>query len=279
MRTFFLNGKFLREDRTRIRVDSLGLLRGYGVFDYIRTYARIPFREEDHLRRFFRSARGLNLRMPYKKTEIKEILRQLLRRNASLPEMSFRLVLAGGATLDGRTSSGVHFFIVVSSPHSYPPSAYEKGIKLLTVPYQRPLPAVKSLNYTLAASFWERSSQRGVGEILYTWEGKVRECSTSNFFLVKKGKAYTPKKNILEGVTKKVLKELARKNRIPFFEKDLTLREALGAEEAFITATDKEVMPVRMIDKKVVGKGRVGETTKALRKIFQEYVQHKKRHA
>ncbi|MFA5084159.1 MAG: aminotransferase class IV [Candidatus Paceibacterota bacterium] len=269
---YYLNGKIVEKNKAVIPINDLGLLRAYGVFDYLKTYNRRPFHPEDHVNRFFRSASHFNLKMPVSKKELRRIILELIARNKSLKELSFRMVLTGGETEDAKTSKKPTFFIVVGEAHSYPESVFEKGIKLATLNYGREFPEIKTINYLFAVSQWKNILEKKASEILYVSEGKVLEASTSNFFMVKNKTLFTPKNNILGGVTRKLVIELARKNGIKVAEKEISLSEVLKADECFITATDKEITPVVKIDDKIISNGRVGPITKKLLGLFRDSV-------
>ena len=267
---YYLNGKIVEKDKAFIKVNDLGLLRGYGVFDYLRTYNRRPFYLDDHLSRFSHSASRLTLKVPVSKKELRRIIFRLITKNKSLKELSFRIVLTGGETKDGKTSLRPTFFIIVEPVHYYPSKVFEKGIKLITLNYCREFPEIKSINYLLAVSQWRNALKKKAAEILYVCQGKVLEGSTSNFFMIKNKVLFTPKSGILEGVTRKIVIKLAKENKIKVREKILSLKEVLKADECFITATDKEIMPVVKIDNHKIGSGRVGSQTKKLMELFQK---------
>ena len=267
---YYLNGKFVEKNKAVIPVNDLGLLRAYGVFDYLKTYNRVPFHLEDHLNRFFRSASRFNLKIPVSKKELRRIIFDLLAKNKSLKELSFRMVLTGGQTEDGKTSKKPTFFIVVGEAPVYPEEIYKKGIKLAILDYGREFPEIKTINYLLAVSQWKNILKKKASEILYVSKGKVLEASTSNFFMVKNKILFTPKNEILEGVTREIVIKLAKENKIKVVEKDIHLKEVLKADECFITATDKEVMPVVKIDNQIIGAGCPGAQTKKLLTLFRE---------
>jgi len=281
---YYLNGKFVEKSKAFIRVNDLGLLRGYGIFDYLKTYNRKPFHLDDHLWRFFVSAASLNLKPPFSPKKLKEIIFELIKKNKNFPpkadppqaekELSFRLVLTGGETDNGRTSKKPTFFIIVEPPHYYPKEVFEKGIKLITLNYRREFPGIKTINYLWAISQWGNALKEKAGEILYVHQGKVLEATTSNFFMVKNGVLFTPQNDILPGITKKVVIGLAKKNKIKVQEKNLSLKEVLRADECFITATDKEIMPVVKIDNRLIGKGKVGSQTKRLMELFKNLLKN-----
>lgn len=225
---------------------------------------------DDHLSRFSHSASRLTLKVPVSKKELRRIIFRLITKNKSLKELSFRIVLTGGETKDGKTSLRPTFFIIVEPVHYYPSKVFEKGIKLITLNYCREFPEIKSINYLLAVSQWRNALKKKAAEILYVCQGKVLEGSTSNFFMIKNKVLFTPKSGILEGVTRKIVIKLAKENKIKVREKILSLKEVLKADECFITATDKEIMPVVKIDNHKIGSGRVGSQTKKLMELFQK---------
>lgn len=276
MKTFYcLNGKFIDSSKALIRVNELGLLRGYGIFDYFRTYDRKPFHLEDHLNRFFKSASFFNLQPPFSVKEIEEIVLELIKRNKNFRELGFRVVLTGGETSDGKTAVKPTFLIMVAEPSFFPKEFYSNGIKILTFDYHREFPETKTTNYLLAVSRWREVLRKKAAEILYVWQGKVLEASTANFFMVKNKTLFTPQTDILKGVTRKLVIKLAKENKIKVIEKDISLKEALKADECFLAATDKEIMPVVKIDNQIIGNGRAGVQTKRLMELFEDLVENK----
>jgi len=271
MRTFFLNGKFVKESQAKVNIENLGILRGYGVFDYITTYNKIPFHLDDHLSRFFKSAKTVGLEVPYNKSHVKKIIISLIKKNSHLEKLSFRLILFGGKTFDGKTSNKENFAIIVSKPHLPEKELYQKGIKIMTVDYVREMPKVKSINYLVAISNWEKAVRNGYKEILYKRNNKVYECSTSDFLFIKNKKLRIAKDRILKGVTAKIVMGLAKRIGISVEEGDVLFSQVLSADEAFIAATDKEILPVVKIDRFKIADGKVGFLTKKLISQFQEY--------
>lgn len=224
---------------------------------------------EDHLNRFFHSAASLNLESPLSKKEIEKVIFELIKKNKHLKDLSFRIVLTGGASEDARTSERPNFFIIVNPAHAYPEKVFKQGIKLLTLDYCREFPDTKTINYLWAISQWKNILKKGAMEILYVWRGKIFEASTSNFFMVKNKVLFTPKSEVLEGVTRKLVVKLAKENKFKVFEKDIFLKDALKADECFITATDKEIMPVVKINNQTIGNGRPGEQTKKILSLYK----------
>lgn len=268
---YYLNGKFIEQSKALVKVNELGLLRGYGIFDYFRTYDKIPFHLEDHLGRFFESASSFNLQPPLSVKEIEKIVLELIKRNRNFQELGFRVILTGGETLDGKTAVKPTFLIMVAKPSFFPKEFYLNGVKILSFDYHREFPETKTTNYLLAVSQWHNVLRKKAVEILYVWQGKVSEASTANFFMVKNKTLFTPQADVLKGVTRKLVIKLAKENKIKVIEKDIFLKEVLKADECFITATDKEIMPVVKIDNRIIGNGRPGEQTKKLMTFFRKF--------
>ena len=278
----FINGNFVDSKKALIPVDDLGVLRGFGVFDYLRTYDQKPFLLNWHLERFLNSAKYAGLKVPYKKKEIKEIINKLIKKNNFQPcinqrhkesfEYAFRIILTGGESQDSKISKKPSFFILSERPHILPTCVYKKGAKIFTLNYQRECPEAKTINYFVPLRIWKNIKSRGGIEVLYHFRGRVSECSTSNFFIVKNQEVIIPKSNILKGITRKVVLKII-KGKIKYKERDVLLKEIFEADEAFLSSTDKEIVPVVKIDNFKIGKnGRVGKITKSISLLFQNFI-------
>ncbi len=268
---FYLNGKILPTAKPAIFINDLGLLRGYGVFDFLKTYNGKLFELSEHYKRFVNSAKMLDLKVPVSEKQLAEILSKLLKKNNSR-DASFRLLLTPGPSDNGLNfgTDKTTFAVLVEDVYDLPAKLFTHGGKLMTCDYQRMLPESKNLNYIQAVKLQKEKNRKGAIEILYKKEGFITECTTSNFFIFKKGVLITPKDNILGGITRKKVLALA-KHFYPIEVRDLTEKEIFTADEAFLTATNKKVLPIVMIDGKKIGSGKVGEETKKLMNLFADY--------
>ena len=266
----YINGKVVPHDEATLHVDDLGLLRGYGVFDFFRTYNGKPFLLNEHLDRFEYSAKKLGLLVPLPRPSIEKIVTELLRKS-EMKEASFRLILTGGRSDDGMSFNRdtPTFLILIEKPHPLPQSCYTDGVKLITHEFLREIPPAKVLNYITAVKLQPKKVREGALEILYTWQKRILEATTSNFFLFCNDTLVTPKRDVLIGTTRNYVVTLA-KTLYRVGERDLFVSELQKAGEAFITATNKEIVPVIMIDNLTIGSGKVGERTKALLALFRQ---------
>lgn len=268
----YLNGKIIFEDKAHVSINDLGLLRGYGVFDFLRTYNGKPFLLKEHLNRLENSIRKIGLKISISKTEIGKIISELLQKN-KLSDTTIKIVVTGGYSDDGITCDfrSPTIFIITREIPRYTPKIYKNGIKLITYEYQRDCPQVKSTNYGTMMRLQKKKKQMNAFEILYINKGYIREGATSNLFLFKGRKLMTPKNYVLAGVTKNFVMKLAKSN-FKVEEKEIKLSEINHADEAFITSTTREILPVTKIDNIKIGTGKVGKNTKQLMELFENYV-------
>lgn len=268
----YLNGKWVKTEGFKISAFDLAVTRGFGAFDFLRTYDRQPFCLDDHLNRFFNSAKLLGLKVPKTKKEIRNIIFEGIKKNPG-GKLNIKIILTGGETTDGITPTGKHLLLLTFTPAvEYPKKFYQKGVSVITIKGSRFLPQVKYLNYTQAVLAMMRAKKEGAEEALYVDEkGRITEAARSNFFAVIGGRLVTPKIGILFGITRKVVLELAEKLNIPFEEKDIFVSQIKDFNEAFISASNKEIMPAIQIDNQIISDGKVGKITKKLMKEFKAF--------
>lgn len=267
---YYVDSNFVKKENAFIHVNDIGLLRGYAVFDYLKTYYAKPFRISDHLERLRNSARYIGLNLPKPIEEIKQVCFELLRMN-NFPESNIRIVVTGGVGADSKTK-GEPVLIITCEPRiKLDEKFYTNGIKIKSVPGKRQISFSKTCNYINAIKYLDEFRKDGYNEVLYVQDGEILECTSSNIFMFEGNKLITPSEEILYGITRKVIFETAH----PLFEiveRKVMLEEALNAKEVFISSTEREIMPVTGIDDKVIGNSAVGDNTKKLMKAFKKYI-------
>jgi branched-chain amino acid aminotransferase len=319
---FYLNGKFVDEKEAKISVYDLGLLRGYAVFDFLRTYNQKPFYLDDHLKRLLKSAKIIGLKHNYTLKFLRRITLRTLRKNiinayhiypnnnrincpnsqpnnksfgqnsgeifghdsgdkknrTLLPEYNIRIILTGGDSKDFITPSKPNLIVMVTPLKELDEKLYRKGGKLITKISERILPQAKTIIYTEAVKFMqEAKKKRGVEVLLLDRNKKILECTTSNFFAVIDRKIITPplfssksqNYQILPGITRKIVINLAKKLKISVIERDIYFNEIKKFDETFITASNKEILPIVQIDNFKISK-EPGPITKILMAKFKE---------
>lgn len=267
----YVNGKIVRDDQAVISVNDLGFLRAHGVFDSIRTYGGKPFMLQEHLKRLERSAKLIDIAMPLSRARIAAIVGKLLKKNG-FTEAAIRIYVTGGETANGitRDYKKASLVILITDFVELPAAMFRNGIKLITTDYQRATPDAKTLEYTHIIGLQRKKEKAGAFEVLYAPDGCVRETGTSNIFMVKKGVLVTPKDKVLMGITRNFVIKLAKKVKIKVVERDISLWEMIKADEVFITATNKDIVPVVQIDSHPIARRKVGPTTRLLQDLFHK---------
>jgi branched-chain amino acid aminotransferase len=271
IRYHLINGEPVEIAQASLGLQDIGILRGYGIFDFFLVRQGVPMFLEDYLDRFFRSAKLLELEIPVSREEFKRHLHALLDLNG-IQDTAIRLLLTGGYASDGFTpAENPNWIIMQHSMPAMPTALYPVGIKLMLYRHVREVPEVKSTNYLTAIRIRNDLKKAGAPEVLYHDGKVVSESARSNFFiLTKQGVLVTPVNNTLMGITRKQVIKLAGIAGITVEERDISLEELSEAAEAFITSTIKGVLPVVQIDDINIGNGKPGTHTERLRIAFEQ---------
>lgn len=273
--TCYLNGSIVPTGEATLSVRDLGFLRGYGVFDVLPVVNGKPFLFKDHWKRLENSAAELGLGVPVSGDEAEGVMNDLIARH-DYPYMIVRTVLSGGPSEGGFLPEGKETLcIMVEETKPMTEALYEHGAKVITREYQRELPGSKTTNYIFPISLRKEKTDADAVEILYVKDDRILEASTSNFFLVKDGVIVTSARDVLGGITRKLVIRLAGELGIPAEERDITVAELAECDEAFLTASNKQVLPVVRVDDAAIGDGAVGPISKkllaALRAFMAKY--------
>lgn len=270
---YYVNGRFTPASQAAIALNDLGLVRGYGVFEVLRTYGDHPFGLRAHLERLAYSAAQIELTLPEPLTAIETIIHETLARNVAR-DVTIRIILTGGASSSFLMPEDRPTLLVLLAPvKPYPAHLYADGAALITVDAARFMPTVKSLNYIPAIMGQRRARAADAIEALYCdAAGVITECTTSNFFIFKGDQLITPVRDVLPGITRAAVLEVAG-DLFEIVERPIVRSELAEADEAFITSTTKEVMPIVRVDAQLIGVGRPGARTRQLQQAFQTYVE------
>ncbi|MFH0935428.1 MAG: branched-chain-amino-acid transaminase [Candidatus Omnitrophota bacterium] len=277
----YINGKFYEKSQAKISVFDHGLLYGDGVFEGIRSYNRMVFKLKEHIERLFESAKSIMLEIPLAPQEMIKAVIDTLKEN-KLKDGYIRLIVTrgeGDLGLDPRKCRGNATVIIIADKITlYPQALYREGLKIITVPTLRNLPEalnpqIKSLNYLNNILAKIEAVYAGFDEaIMLDSLGYVAECTGDNIFIVKRNHLYTPPQcmGTLRGITRDTVLEIARQDKIPVHEHVITRHEVYISDECFLTGTAAEIIPVVMVDGRVIGTGKPGKVTLKLMKDFKE---------
>lgn len=270
----FLNGRIIDASRATVSVYDRGLLYGDGLFETMRAYKGVAFAIEDHFHRMRTSADILGLPIP--DLDWPAIIAELLDKNGLANQDAWvRLTVTRGPAeprvippdLAKPTS------ILMVRPLDRDIATHQKrGVKVALLPFSRHgfIPEHKSLNYLPAVVGRVLAMYHGAYEGLFVRSDHVlTEGTTTSAFIVRDGALLTaPEGGILPGVTRRMVIEIALANKIRVLERDVTTTDLRLADEAFLTSSMIEIMPIVQVDEAALGKGHPGPVTTKLQKLY-----------
>ena len=275
----YLNGSLIPRSQARISALDYGFLYGFGLFETMRAYGGQVFRLDSHLNRLAHSAEILGL--PIQALDLKGAVRDTIQAN-KLSDARVRITISigeGGMVPDPSACTQPTVLILAGHYKPYPKQIYEKGFRAVVSSIRRnsqsPLSRLKSANYLENMLAKQEARAAGVDEaICLNEKGFLAEASMSNIFLVNDGILRTPgeESGILPGITRKVVLELASQLGINTFEQDIRLDELFQAQEAFLTNSLMEIMPLTEINGKPVGSGEAESVTRRLMANYKKLV-------
>jgi branched-chain amino acid aminotransferase len=264
-RQVWINGEMLPASQAKVSIADRGFQYGDAAFDAMRTYNHRPFRFGDYIDRFFASLKALGIDPGVTRSQLRDIVEQVL--DANLPliaehedvQVILRCTRGGDSKADLLTP-GRPTLIVDTPRFLIDAQAYTEGVDLLTssvrrFPAEVASPKAKThfrLNNVLAELEVRRQSPNARA-LMLDMSGNVAEGSSWNVAAVVRGVLTTPKNNCLEGLAMRTVMECAKKLGIPAAYDDLTLFDLYNAPEAFVTGTSNGMLPVRTVDGRTVG--------------------------
>ena len=271
MGVYYIDGRYVSDEEAVLPVTDLAILRGYGVFDFMRTYGGRPFHLDAHIRRLQNSAKLIELDCPWSFDELYEIVMETLKRN-NYQESNIRLLITGGDSGDSISPGEKPRLLVMVTPvKQFPDAWFREGVKIITTDITRYIPGAKSIDYIRAILALNNAGRLGGVESVYVdGQGVVLEGTTSNIFAVIDGQLVTPPEDILPGVTRDVLLSVVAKDLNPQL-RTITREELYTADEVFLSSSNKEVLPVRQVDERVIGNGVPGPITEKVMGMFTSY--------
>ncbi|MFK7775186.1 MAG: aminotransferase class IV [Saprospiraceae bacterium] len=267
---FCVNGKIVLAKNAKLQVTDLGLLRGYGIFDFLKVENGIPLFIEDHMVRFQNSAKEMGLKLGYSVEELKKFVMKLISKN-EFKRGGMKIILTGGYSEDGYLPAKESNMIILLTHFKVPSKkTYAKGVKLMLHEHFRHSAFVKTTNYIEPIRLVNDLKKANAVDVLYHWDGKISESSRSNFFIVKKDKTIiTSTSHVLKGITRKRVMNLA-KEHYKVIEKDITFRDLKNATEAFLSSTTKGTLPIVQVDGIKIGNGKPGKISLHLNELLKK---------
>ncbi|HCU13244.1 MAG TPA: D-amino-acid transaminase [Gemmatimonadetes bacterium] len=275
----YVNGSFVPRAEARISVEDRGFVFGDGVYEVLRVINGRPFAARFHNDRLKRSLEGVRISLAAGDSpeSLTEIARQLLRENGLLEgEATMYMQITRGVATRAHNfpSPDVSPTIYISVAGFTPYSDFARnGAPAITHPDLRwGRCDLKTLNLLPNVLASQTAKERGAFEAMLIRDGVVTEGTKTNFFGVVDGslRTHPSDTHILPGITRSVLRDLARQLNIDLDETPILSDEIPRLSELFLTGTTTDVMPVVRLDDKPVGKGKPGELTKRLQKVLAE---------
>ena len=279
----WINGELIDYDEAKVHVLTHGLHYGTGVFEGIRSYATDDgaaiFRLDDHIKRLFNSGKAYFMHFGFNKDELKQSIIDTVKANDA-DECYIRIIAFYGYGKLGVNPLPNNISIVIAvlnwSEHIKKENR-EEGITTLVSSWMKldvrtmPTHAKGVANYANSALARMEALKSGCDEaLMINSNGFVVEASAENVFLVKDGVLYTPpiSTGALEGITRDTVIEITKQNKIPLLVDNITRDELYYFDEAFLTGTASEIVPIGKIDHRIIGDGNIGPIT---RKIQNHY--------
>jgi branched-chain amino acid aminotransferase len=265
---WYIDGCWVHPHEATLSINDAAILRGYSAFESLRTYDRRPFHLAEHLQRLFHSAELIELEIPWSRGHITAVVEEVIGRNP-YKHATIRLLVTGGETEDGVLPVGRPLLAVLITPlPERDMRRFEQGYKLVTTRLQRSTPEAKTTSYVSALRALKEAARKNAADALFVNEqGHVLEATRSNFFILRGDTLVTPREGVLIGITRNAVLELAR-GRFAIEERPIQLAELAQADEAFVTSSSREIMPVVQVDDQVIGTGRAGARTYELEQRF-----------
>ncbi|MHB1135056.1 MAG: aminotransferase class IV [Chloroflexota bacterium] len=271
----WLNGEFKPIQECNVWVFDAGFYQGATVFDVLSSYRGHVIKLQAHIDRYYRSLQAVRIKPPIGKQELADVLLELVRR-AELQDAYICCFATRGARQPGRLDEWQPNFWAYVAPFItvVSPEVIRNGgkLRIASIRNHSPLtvdPRIKTWNRMHSYLALLEAYDAGADDVvLLDTEGYVTEGGRANIFTVSKGQLYTPAFDVLEGITREMIFELAAREGIPAQQARLTPYHLYTADEIFMVTTAGGVMPYVEVDGRVVGDGRVGAITNRLMGLY-----------
>lgn len=254
----YLNGKFVKTQEAKISALSPGFLQGIGVFETMRAYNKKIIGLDYHLKRINSGAAFIGIKIPYSSDGLKRIIYKALSLSGYVDNY-IKLVV-------WKELSEAGVLVLVKKYQPYSMEKYRKGFRAGVSSFRQSetnlFSRVKSTNRLLYEISFQQAKQKGFDEaIILNERGYITEASRSNIFFAKGNELFTPALDCgcLEGVTRKIIFDQAKKHKINICEGKFTLFDLYKADEAFLTNSLMGVMPLAQVEERLIGNGKRGK--------------------
>jgi branched-chain amino acid aminotransferase len=279
----YVNGELKARHEAMVSVFDAGFVLGDGVWEGLRIHAGHPAFLERHLDRLYEGAKAIAVDIGLTREELTAALYDTLSANDMRDGVHVRLMVTRGTKTtpyqDPRMTTGPATVVMIPEYKEPKPEIVEAGIRLFTVHVRRPYPDVldpklnshSKLNDITACI---QAYTAGADEaLMLDPHGFVATCNSTHFFIVRRGELWTSSGDFsLGGITRGTVLRVAREAGVAAYEKNFSLTDVYGADEAFVTGTFAGLVPVRDVDGRQIGAGGAGPVTSRLTVLYREAV-------
>ena len=280
----YISGEFFPRQDAKISVFDSGFLVGDGVWEGIRLHNGAFAFLDLHLTRLFEGAKAIGLELGQTKADFEAALFETVRRNAMHTDVHVRLMVTRGTkktpSQDPRFVVGGPNVVIIAEHKRADPEVTAAGVRLFTSTVRRPPPDTLDQKLNCHSKLHEvvalvQALHAGADEaLMLDPEGFVATCNATNFFIVRRGEVWTSTgQYCLNGITRRLVLELARAEGIPALEQPFSLTDVYSADEAFVTGTFGSLTPVSAVDGRTIGEGTgFGPVTARLSALYKQAV-------
>lgn len=279
MSIVYLNGKFLPIEDAYVPVLDRGFVFGDGVYEVIPVYGGHLFRLAQHLERLAQSLAGVRIAAPLSCDQWRDILVGLIKDNGGGDQSLYLQITRGVAPRDHAfPKNTTPTVFAMSTPLSpIPTQMLEQGVVAVTLDDIRWKNChIKSINLLPNVLLRQEAIDQGALEAILVRDGNITEGAASNIFMVKNGVILTPPKGpqLLPGITRDLILELAAQNGISYRECNITQAEFVAADELWLSSSTREVLPITLLNGQPIGTGKPGDLWRRMFALYQGFKQN-----
>lgn len=280
----FINGNLFPREEAKISVFDSGYLVGDGIWEALRLHNGVLVFLDNHLDRMWQSAASVGMKMSFSKEELIEHIWKTIKANDMHDNVHVRIMVTRGfkktPSQDPRLTISGPNVVIIAEHKLASPESQNKGITLFTSTIRRGSPDYLDPRLNCHSKLHEvqalvQAIEAGADEaLMLDVNGFVSTCNATNFFIIRNNEVWTSTgQYCMNGITRGKVLEVCKKHNISHSEKNFSLFDVYGADEAFVTGTFGGLTPVTKIDGRTIGEGKYGHFTKHLSELYHELIE------
>lgn len=279
----YINGELFSRKEAKISVFDSGYLVGDGVWEGLRLHNGALVFLDDHFDRLYQGAKTIGMDLKMNRAEITAAIRETLQANNMEDGVHIRVMFTRGIkktpSQDPRLIISGPNLVIIAEYKKADPTSRDRGVKLFTSSIRRGSPDYLDPRLNCHSKIHEvqaliQAQEAGADEaLMLDINGFVSTCNATNFFMVKNGEVWTSTgQYCMNGITRKKVIEECKKAEIPCFEKNFSLFDVYGADEAFVTGSFGGLTPVTEVDGRVISENVPGKVTRGLQDLYEQAI-------